>query len=122
MVKHYEEEYENIFVNKGEAISKITEETLLVVVDTNKNNYVEIPELLEKTNKIVVIDHHRKSPDFIENTTLTFHEVYASSAAELVTELLQYTDVNVELSKLLLLYALYTVSASEDGACTFVIY
>ena len=95
-----EEEYENIFVNKGEAISKITEETLLVVVDTNKNNYVEIPELLEKTNKIVVIDHHRKSPDFIENTTLTFHEVYASSAAELVTEILQYAETEIILTDL----------------------
>lgn len=95
-----EKEYENIFVNKSEALNKITEETLLIIVDTNKNNYVEIPELLEETNKIVVIDHHRKSPDYIENTILTFHEVYASSAAELVTEILQYAETEVELTDL----------------------
>lgn len=95
-----EEEYKNIFLNKAEALNKITEETLLVVVDTNKNNYVEVPELLEKTNKIVVIDHHRKSPNFIENTILTFHEVYASSAAELVTEILEYAETHIQLNEL----------------------
>lgn len=95
-----EEEYENIFVNKTEALNKITENTLLIVVDTNKNNYVEVPELLDKTSKIVVIDHHRKSPEFIENTMLTFHEVYASSAAELVTEILQYAETQIELTSL----------------------
>lgn len=95
-----EEEYENIFINKSEALNKITEETLLIVVDTHKNNYVEVPELIEKTNKIVIVDHHRKSPDFIENTILTFHEVYASSAAELVTEILQYVETPIELTSL----------------------
>ena len=95
-----EEEYKGIFINKTEALNKITEDTLLVVVDTNKKTYVEVPELLEKTNKIVVIDHHRKSPDFIENTILTFHEVYASSAAELVTEILQYAETNIKLENL----------------------
>lgn len=95
-----EEEYEDIFLNKAEALNKITEETLLIVVDTHKNNYVEVPELLEETNKIIVIDHHRKSPDFIENTILTFHEVYASSAAELVTEILQYAETQIELTDL----------------------
>ena len=95
-----EEEYKDLFVNKNEAISRMSEETLLIVVDTNKNNYVEVPELLEKTNRIVVIDHHRKSPDFIENTMLTFHEVYASSAAELVTEILQYAETVIELTDL----------------------
>lgn len=95
-----EEGYENIFINKSEALNKITEETLLIVVDTHKNNYVEVPELIEKTNKIVIVDHHRKSPDFIENTILTFHEVYASSAAELVTEILQYVETPIELTSL----------------------
>ena len=94
-----EDEYKGIFVNKTEALNKITKETLLVVVDTNKNSYVEIPELLEETNKIVVIDHHRKSPDFIQNTILTFHEVYASSAAELVTEILQYVETVINLTE-----------------------
>ncbi len=95
-----EKEYNEVLISKSEAFNKISEETLLIIVDTHKNSYVEIPELLEKTNKIVVIDHHRKSPDFIENTILTFHEVYASSAAELVTEILQYVETEVNLTTL----------------------
>ena len=90
-------EYEDIMINKEVAIENINEDTLLVIVDTNKINYVEAPELLDKTKKIVVIDHHRRSTDYVENATLTFQEVYASSAAELVTELLQYVDVKVNL-------------------------
>ena len=90
-------EYEDIMINKEVAVENINEETLLVIVDTNKINYVEAPELLDKTEKIVVIDHHRRSTDYIENATLTFQEVYASSASELVTELLQYVDVKVDL-------------------------
>ncbi len=95
-----EEGYKTAFLNKTEAINEISTDTLLIVVDTHKNNYVEVPELLKETNKIVVIDHHRKSPDFIENTILNFHEVYASSAAELVTEILQYAETYVELTNL----------------------
>ncbi|MCI8482007.1 MAG: phosphoesterase [Clostridia bacterium] len=91
------EEDEDIFIDKQEALSKISNETLLIVVDTHKKSYVEAPELLEKTNKIVVIDHHRRSTNYIDNTTITFQEVYASSAAELVTELLQYVEVPITL-------------------------
>ncbi len=92
-----EEEYEDILINKEVALENIDEDTLLVIVDTHRANYVEVPELLEKTKKIVIIDHHRRSADYIEDATLTFQEVYASSAAELVTELLQYVDVKIEL-------------------------
>lgn len=95
-----DENYDGALINKTEALNKITENTLLIIADTHKTSYVEVPELLEQTNKIVVIDHHRKSPDFIENTILTFHEVYASSAAELVTEILQYVEVPVNLTSL----------------------
>ena len=95
-----EEEYENAIIGEDEALAKITEETLLVVVDTHKTTYVEVPELLEKTNKIVVIDHHRRSTDFIENAILTFHEVYASSACELVTELIEYSENDIILSQI----------------------
>ena len=95
-----DEQYKNVLLNKTEAINKISKDTLLVIVDTHKKNYVEVPELLEKTDKIVIIDHHRKSPDFIENSILTFHEVYASSAAELVTEIIQYAETEVKLSTL----------------------
>ena len=71
-----------------------------MVVDTHKTSYVEAPELLEKTNKIVIIDHHRRSTDFIENSILTFHEVYASSACELVTELIEYSENDINLSQI----------------------
>lgn len=95
---HKQEEYKNAIINNIQALSEITDNTLLVIVDTNKGSHVEVPELLEKTNKIVVIDHHRRSTDYIENATLTFHEVYASSASELVTELLQYTTNETSLT------------------------
>lgn len=93
-----EEEYEDILISKEVAIENVDKETLLVIVDTHKSTYVEAPELLEETDKIVVIDHHRRSADFIEKATLTFQEVYASSAAELVTELIQYAETEVELA------------------------
>lgn len=90
-------EYEDVIINKEVALENIDEDTLLVVVDTHKVNYVDTPELLEKAKKIVVIDHHRRSADYIEDATLIFQEVYASSAAELVTELLQYAEVKIDL-------------------------
>lgn len=90
-------EYEDVIINKEVALENVDEDTLLVVVDTHKINYVDSPELLEKVPKIVVVDHHRRSTAFIENATLMFQEVYASSAAELVTELLQYAEVKVDL-------------------------
>ena len=92
-----EPEYEDILITKEVAEENIDKETLVVVVDTHKTTYVEAPELLKRTDKIVIIDHHRRSADYIENATLTFQEVYASSAAELVTELLQYAEVRVDL-------------------------
>lgn len=92
-----EVEYEDILISKEVAEENIDQDTLLVIVDTHKATYVEAPELLKKTGKIVIIDHHRRSADYIENATLTFQEVYASSAAELVTELLQYVETKVEL-------------------------
>ena len=95
-----ENEFEGVIINKEIAEEKITDKTLLIIVDTHKSNYVEDPSLLDKTNQIAIIDHHRRSPDFIQKSILTFHEVYASSAAELVTELLQYTNTQVDLSKI----------------------
>ena len=93
-----EMEYKNVIINKEVAENIMTPDTLLIVVDTHKSSYVEDPSLLDMTNKIAVIDHHRRGPDFIEKSILTFHEVYASSAAELVTELLQYTQTQIKLS------------------------
>ncbi len=97
-MENIQEEYQGVFIDKETALSQIDEETLLIVVDTHKTTYVEEPELLNKTSKIVVIDHHRRSVDFIEQSILTFQEVYASSASELVAELIQYTQKDVELA------------------------
>ena len=90
-------EYEDIIINREVALENIDEDTLLVVVDTHKINYVDSPEILDRASKVVVIDHHRRSTDFIEDATLMFQEVYASSAAELVTELLQYAEAKIDL-------------------------
>ena len=90
-------EYEDVIINKEVALENIDEDTLLVIVDTHKINYVDAPELLEATKKIAIIDHHRRSADYIENATVIFQEVYASSAAELVTELLQYAETKINL-------------------------
>ena len=95
-----QEEYEDVIIDKSEALSKISEDTLLIITDTHKKNFVEVPELLDKTENIVVVDHHRKSADFIENATLTFHEAYASSAAELVTEIIEYATNDIELNQI----------------------
>lgn len=93
------DQYQEVFISSETALAQVDSGTLVVVVDTHKKTYVESPELLAKTNKIVVIDHHRRSADFIDNNILTFQEVYASSAAELVTEIIQYTQNEVELSE-----------------------
>ena len=92
--------YEDVLIGKNEALAKINSDTLLVVVDTDKKNYVEVPELLEKTDRIAVIEHHRRGTDYIENAILTFHEVYASSACELVTELVEYAEDSIKLDTL----------------------
>ena len=95
-----EEEYSECFITVEEAKNIVQTNTLLIVVDTNKKNYVESPELLDEISRIVVIDHHRRSTDYIENAVLTFHEVYASSASELVTEILEYSQLNIELTNI----------------------
>ena len=94
------DEYTDCFVTKQEALDAIKPNTLLIITDTHKKSYVEVPELLEKVNKIVVIDHHRRSTDYIENAILTFHEVYASSASELVTEILEYSQLDINLTQI----------------------
>lgn len=93
------DQYQEVFISSETALAQVDSGTLIIVVDTHKKTYVESPELLIKTNKIVIIDHHRRSADFIDNSILTFQEVYASSAAELVTEIIQYTQNEVELSE-----------------------
>lgn len=79
------------FINNEQALEIADKDVLLVVVDTHRPSMVECPELLTKTDKLVVIDHHRKTEEFIDNATLTFMEAYASSTSELITEILQYS-------------------------------
>lgn len=93
-------QYNDVLIEPQDAISEVDDDTLLIVVDTNKKNYVESQDLLSKVKKIVVVDHHRRSPDYIESATLTFHEVYASSASELVTELVEYASSEPELTSI----------------------
>ena len=113
-----EEDYKEAIIDKNEALSKISQDTLLIIVDTHKKTYVEVPELLDKTQKVVVIDHHRRSTDYIENATLTFQEVYASSAAELVTEIIEYAEANIELTEFEA-EALYAGIMMDTKAFTF---
>ena len=77
-------------IGTEQASTMIEKDTLIVVLDTHRPSYLEAPELLEKTDQIVVIDHHRRVEDSIESPTLSYIETYASSTAELVTEILQY--------------------------------
>ena len=78
------------FISPEEALSKMTAKSLVVVVDTHKPSMVIDNRLLNRTEKVVVIDHHRRGEEFINNPTLVYMEPYASSTAELVTELLEY--------------------------------
>ena len=94
------EEYSQCFITEEQATNFIKPNTLLIVVDTNKKSFVDAPSVLEQVKKVVVVDHHRRSTDYIENAILTFHEVYASSASELVTEILEYAPVKIELTPL----------------------
>lgn len=94
------DEYFGAIINEEEAEEIIDKDTLLIIVDTHKSSYVEFPQLLEKVEKKIVIDHHRKSPEAITDVLVSFHEVYASSAAELVTEIIQYAADDVKLTLL----------------------
>ncbi len=79
------------FLKSDDALAEVTSNTLLVVVDAHIPAILECPELLTRAGKVVVIDHHRRAASSIDNATLTHMEVYASSASELVTEILQYS-------------------------------
>lgn len=79
-----------IFLNPAEAMQAITDRSLLIVVDTHSVNFVESKELLNRAARTVVIDHHRMMVTHIKNSLIFYHEPYASSASEMVTELAQY--------------------------------
>lgn len=84
-----EPEYRDVFLSPQEAILRADSRTLLIVVDTNRPEQVESLSLLESCTRVAVIDHHRRAASYIQNADLTFHEPYASSVGELVSELLQ---------------------------------
>lgn len=83
-------EYKDVFIGAEDAMVRCDYNTLLIVVDVNRPGYVESEALLQSINKVAVIDHHRRAADYIENAVVSLHEPYASSASELVSELLQY--------------------------------
>ena len=83
-------EYKDAFISGSDAFISAQPGALLVVVDTNRPDFVESEQLLDACNRVAVIDHHRRAANYIESAALNFHEPYASSASELVTELLQY--------------------------------
>ncbi len=83
-------QYQGVFLDSQEAMLRADSRSLLVVVDTNRPEQVQNRELLDSCNKVAVIDHHRRAATYIEGADLNFHEPYASSACELVTELIGY--------------------------------
>jgi c-di-AMP phosphodiesterase-like protein len=83
-------EYSDVFISAQDAILEADSKTLLVIVDTCRPNKVESESLLLSCTRIAVIDHHRRAANYIDNGVLNFHEPYASSASELVTEMMQY--------------------------------
>lgn len=94
------EYYKDLFISTDEAIKSCTRDTLVIVVDTHRPSYTECEELLSISKKIAVIDHHRKGVESIQETVLSFHEIYVSSTCEMVTEVVQYLEDDVKINKL----------------------
>lgn len=92
------EEYSGMIISAEEAEEIITMNTLLVILDTHRPSMLPNADLLRKTSKVVLIDHHRRSTDFITDTSLIYHEPYASSTCEMATEILQYIDSDKKLT------------------------
>ncbi len=88
---------EDMFINSEQAIEMVSRNTAVVVVDTNRPSSTECPELLKKTDCIVVFDHHRQGNEVVENPLLSYIEPYASSACEMVAEVLQYFEDDFKL-------------------------
>ncbi|MFZ7119725.1 MAG: DHH family phosphoesterase [Eubacteriaceae bacterium] len=94
------EDYEEVFINSEIARKNITSNTLLVIVDAHRKSYVEDNTLIDKSEKIIIIDHHRRGYDFIEESVLTYLEPYASSTCELVSEIIEYMDERIVLKEI----------------------
>lgn len=91
---------EDLFLNSSKAIEKVDNNTVVIVVDVNRPSYTECEELLQIAKNIVVIDHHRQSSEVIDNAVLSYIEPYASSASEMVAEILQYIGDNIKIKQL----------------------
>lgn len=89
---------QDMILNTPQALERVNDNTVLVVVDINKPAITDCPELLKLCKAIVVLDHHRQSSESIENATLSYVEPYASSACEMVAEILQYVDNGIKLN------------------------
>ncbi|HBT48522.1 MAG TPA: exopolyphosphatase, partial [Caldanaerobacter subterraneus] len=89
--------YQDLFIKSLEVKNMIDENSLLIVVDTHRPSYLSYPEIVELIDRIVVIDHHRRGKEFIDKALLVYLEPYASSASELVTEILQYIVEKINL-------------------------
>ena len=118
------ERHKKLFITKEQALMTVDLNTLLVVVDTHRELYTEMPELISYAGKTAVVDHHRKAADYIKDTAFFFHEPYASSACEMITELMEYLgDCNpspIEAEALLAGIYLDTKNFSlRTGTCTF---
>ena len=87
----------DMIINNAQALEMVGNNAVLVVVDVNKPSITECPELLKRCKSIVVLDHHRQGSEIIENATLSYIEAYASSACEMVSEILQYISDNLKL-------------------------
>ena len=94
-----QEKGEGIIISPDEALDRVGRNTLVVVVDTHKQDFTDSPELLDRTDKVMVIDHHRKSVDYIEDTVMFYHMPNSSSASEMITEIAQYVDAKPVLDK-----------------------
>ncbi len=93
------EEYSGMFVDENEVLEEVTPDSLLVILDTHRPSMLPCTKLLERVSKIILIDHHRRSTEFVSPCSLIYHEPYASSTCEMVTELLEYMSVGSKLTK-----------------------
>ena len=87
----------DMIVSPAQAVEMVGNNAVLVIVDVNKPSITECPDLLKCCQSIVVLDHHRQGSETIENATLSYVEAYASSASEMVSEILQYIGDNVKI-------------------------
>lgn len=91
---------DDLFISEEKAVNSITNDSLVVVVDVNRPSITEGPSLLKKAKNIVVFDHHRQSSEIITNATLSYVETFASSACEMVSEIVQYISDDIKLKTL----------------------